>query len=126
MLDTKVRITFSNDYDFYDSEKLVDDFLLNVKNEVGGSNNDFFIKHVFSLKNIQPSPFESEQPIKNSRYGSTGLQQTKSFYDFIYFNLREETLKRVINNGMSGSSWHFNCFLNINVKILDTENQLLW
>ena len=40
----KYEITFaqhSHDYDFYDWEKLVDDFLLNVKNSIGRSNNDF-------------------------------------------------------------------------------------
>ena len=102
-----------HDYDFYDLEKLVEDFLLNVKNRVGKTNKDFLMKCSFSLENIQPSPFENEQPIKNSRYWSTEPQQTKSFNDFIYFNLREGILKRVINNGMSGSSSHFNRFLYI-------------
>ena len=48
----KYKVTFaqhSHDYDFYDSKKLVDDILLNVKNRVGRSNNDFFIKCGFSL-----------------------------------------------------------------------------
>ena len=92
----KYQITFaqySHDYDFYNSEKLVDDFLLNVKNKVGRSNNVFFIKCSFSLENIQPSPFESEQPIRNSRYWSTEPQQTKSFNNFTYYNLREGILK---------------------------------
>ena len=120
-------ITFAqhlHDYCFYDSEKLVDDFLFNVKNRVGRSNNYFLMKCGFSMENIQPPLFENEQPIRNSRYWSTELQQTKLFNDFICFKLRAEALKRVINNGMSGSLWHFNRFLYINVKILDTGNQL--
>ena len=36
------------------------------------------------------------------------LIQTKSFNDFV--------LKRVINNGLTGSSWRFNRFNYINVK----------
>ena len=63
----KYEITFAqhlHDYDFYDLEKLVEDFLLNVKNRVGKTNKDFLMKCSFSLENIQPSPFENEQPIK--------------------------------------------------------------
>lgn len=40
--------------------QLVDDFLLNVKNRIGRSSNDFHIKCGFSLENIQPSPIENE------------------------------------------------------------------
>ena len=58
----------SHDYDFYNAEELVDDFLLNVKNNVERSDRKFFIKCGFSLKNIQPSPIENKQPIKNFRY----------------------------------------------------------
>ena len=115
----KYEITFSkhlHEYDFYNAEKLVDEFLLNAKNKVARSNIDFFIKCSFSLENIQPSATEDEQTVKNSRYWSTEPYQTKSFNDFIYFNLRESILKRVINNGLTGSSWHFNCFLYINVQ----------
>ena len=85
------EITFDqhlHDYDFYNAEKLVEDFLLNVKNKVGRSDNDVFIRCGFSLKNIQPSSIENEQPIKNSRYWSTEPYQTKSCNVFVYFNLR--------------------------------------
>ena len=86
-------------------ESLVDDFLLNVK--IGLNNlsiGDFIIKCGFSLENIQPFRFENEEPAVNSRYLSTDPFQTKSFNDYIYFSLREGILKRVINNGMAGSS----------------------
>ena len=124
----KYEITFdqhSHAYDFYNAEKLVEDFLLNVKNKVGRSDNDFFIKCGFSLENIQSSPIENEQPIKNSRYWSTEPYQTKSLNDFVCFSLRESILKRVISNGLTGSSWHFNRFIYINVKILIVGDQLL-
>ena len=67
----KYEITFerhSHDYYFYNAEKLVDEFLSNVKNIVLRPNVDFFIKCGFSLENIQPSPVENDAPIKNSRY----------------------------------------------------------
>ena len=67
----KHEITFdqhSHDYDFYNAEKLVDDSLLNVKTRFEGLITDFFVKCGFSLENVQRSPIENEQPIKNSRY----------------------------------------------------------
>ena len=101
----KYEITFdqhSFDYDFFNAEKLVKDSLLNVKNKLGRSDN--FIKCGFSLENIQPFPVENKQPIKHFRYWSTEPYQTKSFNDFVYFNLRETKLIRIINNGFTGSS----------------------
>ena len=49
----KFEITFeehSSIYNFYNSEALVDEFLLNVKNRIKRSNTDFFIRCGFSLK----------------------------------------------------------------------------
>ena len=49
-----------HDYDFYNSENLVVDFLLTVKNRVKRSKHvDFTIKSGFSLENTQPSSFEN-------------------------------------------------------------------
>ena len=116
----KYEITFVQyllDYDFYNSQKLVDDFLLNVKSRIRRSaESEFIIKCGFSLKNVQPAPFENEVLMVNFRYWSTGAYQTKSFNDYNYFNLREGMLKRVINKGMTDSSCHFNRFLFVNVK----------
>ena len=98
---TKFEITFqehSSSYDFYNSESLVDEFLLNVKNRIERSNTDFFIRCVFLLENIQPPPTDDEQPLKNSWYWSTEPIQTKSFTGFVFFSIRESVLKRVINN----------------------------
>ena len=70
----KYKISFSqnvHDYDFYDSESLIDNFLLNVENRVKRSElGDFVIKCGFSIENVQPSLFENEEPIVNSRYWS--------------------------------------------------------
>ena len=70
----------------------VDEFLLNVKNRTERSNTNFFIKRGYSLENIQPPSIENEQPIRNSRSCSANAYQTKSFNDFIYFNLKESVL----------------------------------
>ena len=79
----------------------------------------------FSLENIQPPIGYYDQPLKVLRYWSTDPIQTKLFNDFAFFTTRESVLKRVINNGMTGSSWHFNRFLYINIKTIKVTDQLV-
>ena len=73
----KYMITFVQqlqDYDFHNSEKLVDDFLLNVKSRIRRSGEgDFIVICSFSVENMQPSLFENEASIMNSRYWSLML-----------------------------------------------------
>ena len=124
---TKFEINYqdhSSFYDFYDSVTVVEEFLFNVKNRIPRSNVEFFIRCGFSLENVQPKLDRYDEPLKNSRYWSTEPIQTKSFNDFVYFNIRESILKRVINNGLSRSSWHFNRFHYINVKTVQVNDQL--
>ena len=79
----------------------------------------------FSLENIQSVVDDFDEPLKNSRYWTTDPIQTKSFNDYVYFSIRESILKRVINNGLTGSSWHFNRFLYINIKIIKVNDELI-
>ena len=125
---TKFEINYqdhSSFYDFRNSVSVVEEFLFNVKNRLQRSNVEFFIRSGFSLENIQQALDQYNEPLKNSRYWTTDPIQTKSFNDFVYFNIRESILKRVINNGLSGSSWHFNRFLYINIKIIQVNDQLV-
>ena len=113
---TKFEINYQNHSsfcDFYNLESIVDEFLFNVKNKIQRSNVDFLIRSGFSLKNIQSALDDHNDPLKNSRYWTTGPIQTKSFNDYIYFTIRDSILKRVINNGPTDSLWHFNRFLYI-------------
>ena len=124
----KYEINFSEHssfYDFFDSASLVDDFLSNVKRKIKRSNEYFLIRCGFSLENIQPVLDNYNEPLKNTRYWSTDPIETKSFNDFVYFNVRESILKRVINNGLTGSSWHFNRFVYIIVKTFSVNESIL-
>ena len=112
-------------HDFYNSESVVEEFLFNVKNKIQRSNIEFLIRSGFSLENIQSALDDYNEPLKNSRYWTTDPIQTKSFNDYVYFTIRESILKRVINNGLTGSSWHFNRFLYINIKIIQVNDQLI-
>ena len=52
----KLHTQHSLNYDLYNAEKLVDEFLLNVKNRITRFRVYFFINCRFSLENIQSSP----------------------------------------------------------------------
>ena len=97
----------------------------NVKRKIKRSNEYFLIRCGFSLENIQPVLDNYNEPLKNTRYWSTDPIETKSFNDFVYFNVRESILKRVINNGLTGSSWHFNRFVYIIVKTFSVNESIL-
>ena len=83
----KFEITFQehySNYEFYNSEALVDEFLLNVKNRIERSSADFFIRCGFSLENTQAGLTDDNQPSKNSWYWSTEAIQIKLFNDFFF------------------------------------------
>ena len=124
----KFEITFkehSSDYDFFDSVSVVEDILNSVKNKIPRYNADVLIRAGFSIENIQQPLDNYTESLKQTRYWSTEPIQTKSFNDFVYFNTRESILKRVINNGLTGSAWNFHKFNYLNVKVLKVADQLM-
>ena len=125
----KIEISFkehSSYYDFYDSEALVDSFLSQVKDLVPRYDNDMLIRAGFSIENVQQVlSNDYSEPLVQTRYWSTEPFQSKSFNDFISFKIRESILRRVINNKLSGSAWHFNKFNYVNIKIVNVSTGLL-
>ena len=112
-----------DEYDFYDTESVVTDFLGNVKNRFV-ANNGVIIKVGFTIENIQPSLEEIGTPIINSRYWLTEPYRTRYFSDYVFFSLKENIEKRVIANGMSGSSWQFRRFLYLNLSVLEQKGSI--
>ena len=124
----KYEIKFSDHsdyYDFFNAEKLVDEVLTNVRKKIKRSNEYFLIRGGFSIEHFQPTLDNYNEPLKNIRYWSTEPIESKSFNDFVYFNIRESVLKRVIKNGMTGSSWRFNRFVYINIKTFSISEAML-
>ena len=115
----------SEEYDFYNSHEIIDDFLLNVKSLYKPKYKVLF-KADFSIENIQNASVVSPNTtdIVNVRYWSSEVYSGVYFNDFIVSEIRFDILKRVINNNLSGSSWHFNRFKHLNLKIIDQENIL--
>ena len=123
----KFEITFkehSSYYDFFDSVAVVDSFLAQIKNYVPRYNNDVLIRAGFSIENVQQVLNDYLEPLVQTRYWSTEPLQTKSFNDFISINIRQSILRRVINNKLSGSAWHFNKFSYLNIKIVSVSTDL--
>ena len=118
---TKLEITFkehSSYYNFFDSVAVVDSFLAQIKRLVKRYDNNVLIRMGFSIENVQQALDNYSKPLVQTRYWSTEPIQSKSFNDFVSFKSRESILKRVINNGVTGSAWNFNKFNYLNVKIL--------
>ena len=125
---TLYQISFekhSDEYDFFNSEEVVDDFLFNVKRVFKPSNSVLF-KGDFSVENIQAAPLNSPDiaAIKSLRYWSTNVYKGVYFNDFIISEIRNDILKRVINNNLSGSSWHFNRFQYLNLKVVEEHQKI--
>ena len=113
----------SSFYNFYDSEKCVDDLLRNVKYRYKSTNKKWF-KCSFNIENTQNSIRPDLQPLLNTRYWTTETYNRIYFNDFIFYALRQDILKRVIINTMFGSCWYFKRFVYLAVKILDGEVEI--
>ena len=107
-------------YDFFNSEKCVDDFLRNAKSKfrAGGKK---WVKCSFKIENIQNSPHKDLRPIINSRYWTTPPYEWVYFNDFIFYGLRQNILGRVIINGICGSSFQAICFV-----VIENVRQWCW
>ena len=95
---------FGDFYDFYNSEKVISDFLDNVRARFQIENDRVIIKGSCVIENIQHSTLDDILPLKDVRYWSTDAYTVNYFNQFVYYNLAEDYNKRVINNGVTGSS----------------------
>ena len=114
---------FGNSYNFYDSQSVISDFLNNVRSKIE-INNTAVIKGSFVIENIQRAA-DNSISLKDTRYWSTDVYTVNYFNQFVYYNLAEDYGKRVILNGLTGSSWTFNRFINLNLTLIKNSEVLL-
>ena len=98
---------FSDSHDFHDSERVVSDFLNNVRSKFKPSST-VLIKGSYVIENIQPAESNKIIALKDSRYWATNVYRTTYLNDFVFYSLQNDFTTRVISNGLSGSSWVFN------------------
>ena len=108
-------------YNFFDSEKCVSDFLSNCRNKFKKAEQEKTFKCSFTIQNQQKSATPDGPPTLDSRYWTTSAYDSMFFNDFIFFSLKSDILNKVIQNGLSGSSWYFYKFLSISLKVLEGE-----
>ena len=63
-------------------------------------------------------------PILHARYWTTPDYKTNYFIDFVFFALRQNSLSKVIVNGMSGSSCKFRGFIMLSLKALKIQIEI--
>ena len=114
---------YADDYDFYAPESIIDDFLFNIK-YIFEPSKQVSIKGDFSIENIQNAPADvpDTADIKSLRYWSTNVYKATYFNDYVVAGIRNDILKRVLNNKLSGSAWRFNKFFHLNVKVINKSN----
>ena len=123
----KYQISYSkhSDYNnFSDSEQVIIECLTNVKLHFKPEGS-VQIKASFIIENYQPSISEDHPPRYNTRYWSTDVYPANFLNSFVYYNLRQDISKRVISNGLSGSSWMFSKFLSLIVSVYKNTNKLV-
>ena len=78
------------------------------------------LKADFAIENIQdaPSGIAKTADIKTLRYCSANVNRAVYFNEFVANGIRNDILKRAINNRLTGSSWYFNRFSHLNIKVL--------
>ena len=116
---------FGDFYDFHNSEKVISDFLNNVRARIQIKNDRVVIKGSCVIENIQHSILDDIPSLKDTRYWSTETYTVNYFNQFVYYNLAEDYSKRVINNGLTGSSWVFNRFINLSLTVLKNQKSLI-
>ena len=114
---------FGESYNFYDSQSIITDFLNNVRSKIE-INNTVVLKGSFVIENIQRAA-DNSILLTDTRYWSTDVYTVNYFNQFVYYNLAEDYGKRVILNGLTGSSWTFNRFINLNLTLIKNSTVLL-
>ena len=119
---TAYQISFEehkNEYNFYNAQKIVDELLFKVAS-IFKPTSECQFKADFAIENIQdaPSGVANTADIKILRYWSTNVYGAVYFNEFVANGIRNDILKRVINYRLTGSSWYFNRFSHLNIKLL--------
>ena len=98
----------SDHYNFFDSRSIVSYFLTVFENNfVPRKGVVSLIECSFTIINCQPPPRVGFVNILDSRVWQTDVYSRTHFNGFVKSNLANDILRRVIINGMTGSSWRF-------------------
>ena len=106
-----------NFYDFYSGD-MVDDFLgVTYQTFTLLKNIDHKFQVYFEIMNQQRTS-NNQNFLTDNRSWLTKVYRFKFFNDFLRNELKNEINKRIINNGLTGSSWYFKRFERLNVIVV--------
>ena len=77
----------------------------------------------------KPPEFKPIDVIRNQEVTIYQITFEKHSEEYDFYNSTEvvedfDILKRVINNNLTGSSWHFHRIVYLNVKVIDEERKI--
>ena len=98
-------------------------FLKNVEYKFE-SNKENWCKCSFYIENKQNPVTTNLEPLLDTQYWTTETYDGTYSNGFILFGLKQDILKRVIVNNISGSAWCFKRFLYLAVKVLDSQVEI--
>ena len=112
-------------YDFFDARKVIKEFLaVFEQNFIPKPNLEkSLIKCSFSIINRQPPPQEGITEITDSRVWVTNACEGVYFNDFIKFGITADINKRIIFNGLTGSSSRFKRFDHLSISVNSDEDK---
>ena len=106
-----------NFYDFFDAEKIVDNFLSTFERSFV-SNKKVKMQGYIELVNYQPSEIIE---LESKRVWVSDIFTGRYFNQYIKGKMKSNFLKRVIVNGATGSSWQFKRFDRLSVIVTDID-----
>ena len=106
-----------NFYNFYSSD-MIDNFIDAVHQKFKPLKNVHYkFQTYFEIVNQQRTP-DNEKFLTNKRTWLSNVYYFKYFNEFLRNELKNEIAKRIINNGLTGSSWYFRRFKRLNVIVV--------
>ena len=75
------------------------------------------------IVNSQPPPFQGAIEIEDFRTWTRAVYDGVHFNDYIKFRLVSDIKKRIIINGLTGSSWRFKRFDRLSFSVNNSDDQ---
>ena len=111
-------------YNFENSGELIDEFMTVFKQKfVPTDGRKSLFKCSFTIVNSQPPLVQGSVETEDSRTWTTAVYDGVYFNDYIKFHLISHIKKRIIINGLTGSSWRFKIFDRLSISVNNFDDQ---
>ena len=113
----------SNSYNIFDAEKTVDDFI-EVARENFVPNDNVEVKGSVYLLDYQPAQSSVIIELEDKKIWLTDVYRCDFFNQFVRQKIKENFMRRVIVNGLTGSSWRFKRFKSLTISTINKSRNL--